>query len=182
MTGTEQSADGAMAGRAGSLNRSGLLASGLVERPGRRWDTCCLSWSIMICRSGMPIRAGLAVIPDGDPDHCSTATGAWPRGGDRLHCGFGTKFSFLRLVGQQCSARREAGSALSVGEKAVMADAVKAIRQGMKKQAAPCHLPCRPDVNWRWRHDGYTGSDRPAPVPARRWAAWRRVEDAPPAR
>ena len=33
MNGAEQSADGAMAGREGPLNRSGLVASGLAERP-----------------------------------------------------------------------------------------------------------------------------------------------------
>lgn len=34
MNGTEQSADGVMAGREGPLNRSGLRAGGLAERPG----------------------------------------------------------------------------------------------------------------------------------------------------
>lgn len=33
MNGAEQSADGAMAGREGPLNRSSLLASGLAEQP-----------------------------------------------------------------------------------------------------------------------------------------------------
>jgi hypothetical protein len=53
-----------------------------------------------------------------------------------LDCGFGTALGSLCLSGQQRSARREAGSTLSVGEEAEIADAVKAIGHGVKKKAA----------------------------------------------
>ena len=53
-----------------------------------------------------------------------------------LHCGFDGALDRLHMVGQQCSACCEAGSALPVGEEAEMADAVKAIGYGVKKKAA----------------------------------------------
>ena len=86
------------------------------------------------------------MIPDGDRDHRATAAGAWAlawalvwalawalvwaRSGRCGHHGF------LRHVGSQHRlAGRQAGGALAVGEEAVMADAVKAVRQGMQQEA-----------------------------------------------
>src|SRR5699024_8517563 len=91
------------------------------------------------------------------------------------------------------------GGALAVGEEAVMADAVKAIRQGMQKETpdelfgferhpsgpaamaivtpAERHLAILHTDQagiGEWRRDGYSGSDRLAPVSARRRAAWHK--------
>lgn len=50
---------------------------------------------------------------------------------------FGTRFEIvLLLAGQQSAAQAELGGAMTVGEKAVMADAVEAVGQRVQEEAA----------------------------------------------
>ena len=97
--------------------------------------------------------------------------------------------------GKQCAAQREFFGTTAVGEKAVMADAVKPVRQGVQQEApdefvgrqrhdlvlvvVPIIAPAEADLAagerrpagcWRWRRGACSGRDRPAPPRGRQRA------------
>src|SRR6476659_2746137 len=86
------------------------------------------------------------------------------------------------LTIEKFAAKGEFGSAMAVGHEAEVADAMEAIGQRVKKEAADelvgleRHDPRRGlrAGCWLLQRDGYSGRDRPAPARGRRTAVWRR--------
>ena len=147
----------------------------------------------------VPERGTAAIAPH---DATAIGTDGEVSSGERRSRGAMSAAPVGSVVGWRASSSCDTGracAAMAIGEEAVVADAMEAVRQDVQQEAAdelvgverhhlglavvavilpaearPARRRARPAGCWRWRRDGCSGRDRPAPARVRRRAAWRR--------